>query len=220
MQQPAKRVGVMFATQSGGTTLDSDADGGNPFATALIRVLTDSEPVLLTELPDRVRAVTLAVSRGHQEPEWRNWPRRQKWAFALTPGSRQESRHALVLVVSQYDRAPLLGAARDERRIAALFSANGFSVTQGVCSTRDAILAAVSEFARVSTRHDVSVVYATGHGREQDGTVYLIPADYPFQHGFSRRQLQSSAVSIEKLAMACRGSSLRMVFFAGCRASS
>lgn len=126
----------MFATRSGGTTIDQDAFGGNPFATALIE-LAAADRITLDKLPGRLRALTVKASRGHQAPEWTSWPQRLKWSFQLRAGSRQERRCALVLIVSDYTGAgliPLTGAACDERRISMMLAANGFSVVQGTGS--------------------------------------------------------------------------------------
>jgi hypothetical protein len=60
-------VPVCFATRSGGTTIDRDAKGGNPFATALIE-LSASADVGILDFPERLRALTHEVSVGHQSP--------------------------------------------------------------------------------------------------------------------------------------------------------
>jgi hypothetical protein len=210
---------IIFATKSGGTTIDQDALGGNPFATALIQ-LASEERVSLQKFPKRLRALTFQGSHRHQVPQWFGWPERLSWSFPCQPGSRQERRAALVLVVSDYPRfgaAPLAGAATDERRIAAMLATHGFSVTQGVASTRAAILQALAGFARLAQQQDVAVIYSTGHGVEAEGQVYLLPGDYPFRKGYSQQHLQGNAVSISRVAKACGASKLNLVFFAGCR---
>ena len=125
---------LVFATRSGGSTIDRDAFGGNPFATALIQV-TGEDSFPFRRFPGRLRALTLQGSQRHQVPQWKGWPKGLRWSFRLEPGSRQERRCALVLIVSDYagaGLAPLAGAAHDERRISAMLGANGFSVVQGV----------------------------------------------------------------------------------------
>jgi hypothetical protein len=214
-----QRPAIVFATRSGGTTLDRDAFGGNPFATALIE-LSAADGVSLRQFPRRLRALTVKGSQGHQTPEWSSWPARGSWRFALPPGARNEQRCALVLIVSDYSRPglPALGgAAHDERRISAMFAANGFSVVQGVGSTRAAILRALSAFRRTARSHDVAVIYSTGHGIECDGKVYLVPGDYPFPKGYSPQRLRARAVPVDRIARAGRAARLNLVFFAGCR---
>lgn len=210
---------IVFATRSGGTTIDQDAYGGNPFATALIQ-LTAAEPVALEQWPRRLRALTVQASQRHQVPQWTRWPERLRWSLRLRPGSREERRCALLLIVSEYagaGLAPLAGAANDERRIAAMLGENGFSVVQGVAPSRTALRAALAQFARLSRRHDAAVIYCTGHGVESGGRVYLLPGDYPLKRGCSPAQLQTKGVAIDHIAAACRASKVNLVFFAGCR---
>ena len=213
------RPAFLFATGSGGTTIDRDAFGGNPFATALIQLAAD-ERTSLQRLPGRLRALTVRASGGRQVPEWRVWPARRSWSFGLQPGSREERRCALVLVVSDYTGAGLRslpGAARDERRIAAMLGANGFSVVQGIAPTRSAILHTLTRFGRHARAHDVAVVYSTGHGVECNGIVHLLPGDYPLAEGLSPARLRTRAVSVDRIARACRAGKLNLVLFAGCR---
>jgi uncharacterized caspase-like protein len=125
-----------------------------------------------------------------------------------------------VLIVSDYKcagLAPLRGAAHDERRISAMFSANGFSVVQGVAPDRAALIEALAGFRRFAAGHDVAVIYTTGHGIESDGSVYLLPGDYPLEDGVSPARLRARAVSVDRIVEACRASKLNLVFFAGCR---
>jgi hypothetical protein len=201
-----RRPAIVFATRSGSTTMDQDAQGGNPFATALLEVASDDR-VSFQQIPRRLRALTVRGSQGHQVPEWTGWPRRVRWSFQL-------------LIVSDYSRAgltPLTGAAHDERRISTMLAANGFSVVQGIAPTRTALLRALVTFGRQARRHDVAVVYCTGHGFECAGRVYLLPGDYPLAGGCSSRQLNANAITVDRIAAACRAAKLNLVFFAGCR---
>jgi len=210
---------IVFATRSGGTTIDQDAFGGNPFATALIQ-LTGAEPIPLRQFPRRLRALTVRASQRHQVPQWTRWPEQLSWSFRLRPGSRQERRCALVLIVSEYTGAglaPLVGAANDERRISAMLGANGFSVEQGVAPGRAALLGTLASFSRLALEHDAAVVYCTGHGVERNGQVYLLPGDYPLKQGCSPATLRARAVAVDRIAAACCASKLNLVFFAGCR---
>ena len=151
---------IVFATRSGGSTIDQDAHGGNPFATALIELAT-AERMSFRQFPRRLRALTVRASQRHQVPQWTRWPERLNWSLRLQPGSREERRCALVLVVSDYTcagAASLAGAAHDERRISAMLGANGFSIMQGVAPTRPAILHALATFGRQARTHDVAVI--------------------------------------------------------------
>ena len=130
---------LVFATRSGGSTIDRDAYGGNPFATALIQVTAEAlDPVSAMFLGGCGRLRCKGVN-GTRCPSGRGGPQGLRWSFRLEPGSRQERRCALVLIVSDYagaGLAPLAGAAHDERRISAMLGANGFSVVQGVAPDR------------------------------------------------------------------------------------
>ena len=200
---------LVLATRSGGTTIDRDAFGGNPFATALIQV-TGEHSLPFRRFPGRLRALTVQGSQRHQVPQWTRWPEGLRWSFRLEPGSRQERRCALVLIVSDYagaGLAPLAGAAHDERRISAMLGANGFSVVQGVAPDRASLVDALAGFGRVAAGHDVAVIYATGHGIESNGSVYLLPGDYPLakavlRHGCGRMPFRSIE-SRQRVALPC-----------------
>jgi hypothetical protein len=210
---------LVFATRSGGTTIDRDAFGGNPFATALIQVAGEHS-IPFRRIPARLRALTVLGSQRHQVPQWMRWPEGLHWSFRLEPGSRQERRCALVLIVSDYagaEVAPLAGAAHDERRISAMLGANGFSVVQGVAPDRASLIEALASFSRFAAGHDVAVIYSTGHGIESNGRVYLLPGDYPLKDGCSPARLRANAVPVARITAACRASQLNLVFFAGCR---
>ena len=116
------QTSTVYATKSGGTTLDQDDCGGNPFATALIE-LSRQQDLTLSRLLPKLRQLTSKLSFNHQVPTWDRLPSDRTWAFPLETGTRSEKRIALVLVVSEYSdlAAPrLIGAANDERRIAAM----------------------------------------------------------------------------------------------------
>ena len=210
---------LVFATRSGGTAIDRDAFGGNPFATALIQ-LTGEASIPLQTFPKRLRALTVRGSQRHQVPQWPRWPTRLRWSFSLNPGSRHERRCALVLIVSDYAQAglaPLGGAAHDERRVSEMFASHGFSVVQGVAPDRAALLDALAQFGRISRKHETAAIYSTGHGVESNGNVYLLPGDYPLNDGCSSTRLRARAVLVARIAAACRATTLNLVFFAGCR---
>jgi hypothetical protein len=210
---------IIYATRSGGTTIDQDAQGGNPFATALIE-LSDASHGNLAHFARHLRALTRERSGHHQDPTWTDLPARRRWSLAMPETGKAERRSALVLVVSDYGPpAPprLPGAAHDERRIAAMLARNGFSVRQGVSSHRAWLSRALREFRAASTHCDSALVYATGHGVECDGTVYLLPGDYPFARGYARTTLARSALPVRRFAQSCRGTGFNLVFFAGCR---
>src|SRR5215213_3273754 len=94
---PVRRAepSFFFATASGGTTIDCDALGGNPFASALIELAGDAD-VTLAKLPSRLRSLTSRLSGGHQHAEWTELSGPSDWSFRIAPGGRKERRAALI----------------------------------------------------------------------------------------------------------------------------
>ena len=219
---PASQASVIYATLPGGTTLDQDACGGNPFATALIE-LSQREDLKLTKLLPALRKSTIERSAGHQVPAWERLSSNRTWAFPMTAGTRAEKRIALVLIVSEYlslANPRLLGAAADERRIASMLAGHGFSVVQAVPPDRQALHGALRSFAARSKGFDVAVVYSTGHGVAHEGSTYLLPGDYPFLRGYGATLLAQHAVQVDRIAAACKARKVNLTFFAGCRTNT
>lgn len=213
------RPAVFFGTSSGGQAFDTDALGGNPFATALIELAADKQTTL-GNLGPRLRERVKASTRGVQVPEAGRLPGRPTWRFVLPPFGKPQARLALVLVVGRYDgvRLPALhGALNDERRIASMLAAHGFSVVQGLATTRQGMLSALRHFARASAKADAAVLYATAHGFDVAGTTYLLPSDFPAEQGIGAASLRRHAVPVPRLAAALRARSVNLLFFAGCR---
>jgi hypothetical protein len=211
---------LVFATGPGGSALDSDDQGGNPFASALIESASDPK-VRLRSLESRLRRLTLTKSLGIQAIERFGDVGLPEWRFVEDAKQSSETRRALVLVVSDYSGlgsvASLRGAAHDERRIADMLARHGFAVDEGSGHRRSQLLAALTSFRRGSQRSDIGVIYSTGHGVELDGVVYLIPGDYPAGAGFGAAQLKRHAISVARIARAASARSQNLVFFGGCR---
>jgi hypothetical protein len=210
---------VIFATRDGGETLDRDAKGGNPFATALIE-LADGDFASLGEFAEALRTRTEACSAGRQSPEWVGLPADRHWSLRAAVNVPADRRAALVLIVSDYPEAggwPLFGAAWDERRIAACLACHGFSVTSGIAPERAALLGALQAFAARSRDCESAVIYATGHGVACAGETYLLPADYPFADGYANALLETRAVPVAKMRESCGAGAINLVLFAGCR---
>lgn len=219
---PAPQVSTIYATSPGGTTLDQDACGGNPFATALIELSQRPASKLSHFLP-ALRKSTIEKSAGQQVPTCERLPSNRTWAFPMTAGARAEKRIALVLIVSEYlslANPRLLGAAADERRIASMLAGHGFSVVQAVPPDRQALHGALRSFAAKSKGFDVAVVYSTGHGVEHEGSTYLLPGDYPFLRGYCTTLLAQHAVPVDRIASACKAKKVNLTFFAGCRTNT
>ena len=212
-------IPVIYATDSGGTTIDQDVYGGNPFASALIELSTATTGSLTT-FARRLRNLTRERSGNHQNPTWTSLPAGSKWSIAMPAVQRTERRVALVLIVSEYDTLyppHLVGAAHDERRISAMLAKNGFSVHQGIANNRTSLVRALRDFSIRTQTYDSAVIYSTGHGVELDNMVYLLPGDYPFAKGFPEATLRKRALSVKSIAQSCRANNFNLTFFAGCR---
>jgi Caspase domain len=211
---------LLFATGAGRPALDSDDQGGNPFASALVETARD--PMFrLRFLETRLRDLTFAKSLGIQEVERFGDVGLPQWRFIEDADLPTEKRRALLLIVSDYPQLgslpPLAGAARDEQRLAAMLAQHRFAVDSGVGSSRNELMTALRSFGRASQHWDIGVIYATGHGVEVDGNVYLIPGDYPSREGFGTAQLKRHAISVARIASAASARSQNVVFFGGCR---
>ena len=211
---------VYYATRSGGTTLDTGESGGNPFAGALIEVAAQ-KTLRLQNLGTKLCKHTKTMSNGHQIPECNGDIHLPNWRFHEDHHRKREKRSALILIVSDYSAsalgAPLLGAARDERRIASMLARYGFSVIQGIGPKREELIQALRSFRHQSKDSDVAIIYSTGHGVESDGMIYLLPGDYPIHEGYRKDQLRTRAVTVDRIIRAASAREQNIVFFAGCR---
>lgn len=85
---------------------------------------------------------------------------------------------ALVIGVDAYAHAVQLSqSVRAAREVGAALRAVGFSVSESLNPSRQAMVAAIHEFARHASGAEVAFVYYAGHGIQVDGSNYLIPAD-------------------------------------------
>lgn len=212
-------TGIVYATRPGGTTLDHDRAGGNPFATAIIECAARHDLPLGALLP-KIAALTLRLSRRHQAPCWALPDAARGWRLHAAPGTLHERRLALVLVVSDYSASvvpSLQGAAHDERRIAAMLAAQGFSVLQGVASGRAGIVAALHSFVLLSRTFDTALLYCTGHGVYLGDRTYLLPADFAPRGAVTATAIRRQGLGIDRIAASCRARGTNVAFFAGCR---
>nr|VFK37750.1 MAG: Caspase domain-containing protein [Candidatus Kentron sp. TC] len=175
-----------YASQPGKKTLDQDSNGGNPFASALVELLARHDLTFgefSSELIDR----TVEKSRGFQRPDVSATTisdvlRLCALRFLPKPFSRR--RVALVLAYSDYSRANLSSlpdAKVDMERIADAFRSVGFDEVRTVLDPgHGEIESILKDFAALSGKSDLAALYATGHGMEVEGNIYLIPSSYPF----------------------------------------
>lgn len=206
---------LFYASQAGASTFDADAGGGNPFASALIDLL--ARPTLaLTELRAELVALTMRKSDGLQVPDTSHALGDTAWQ--LRPVPPDPARRALVFVYADYRHPgmpPLPGARRDLERVGdALWNA-GFAVTSLVDPTATSLRAALHDLATDSRDAEAAVVYATGHGFEHRGDVYLIPNDVPASDDTAR--MVEASIRVADLADHLQASAANLVFFGGCR---
>lgn len=207
---------ILKAAQAGGQTLDQGEGGGNPFASSLIEILLRSE-ARLSQLPADLRLLTQTKSGGFQIPDVP--ADAGPTDLILVPAPKGERRIALVLVTSDYTKslgAPSLpGAAIDAQRVAKALTAAGFETEIALDLDLRGMKRKLSEFATASVGTDVAAVYTTGHGVEVDGTIHLLPGDYPVAQG--NHALQTRALKLQDVAQVLRARRGNLLFYAGCR---
>jgi hypothetical protein len=207
---------VFHASMSGKQTLDKGEGGGNPFASALIEIL-QRPSFKLSELPVTLQNLTKEKSKGYQLADGPvSIPREND---LMLTGKQDGRRIALVLVVSDYARsggAPSLpGAKLDAARIASTLQGAGFDTELALDLRLEQMQERLTALRARSIESDVAAVYTTGHGVEVDGTVFLLPGDYPIAERNSA--LQQRALPLPQIARSLSAKQASMVFYAGCR---
>ena len=207
---------LFHAAQSGQRTLDAGDGGGNPFASALIEVLARGTHTLLTfaaELAD----LTSEKSSGFQSADIRL--REELFDWHIAPKPEGETRIALVIAISGYAAsggAPSLpGAKADASRVSAAFTVAGFDTKILIDPSRTELEAALLTTSQRSANADVAAIYATGHGVEVDGAIYLLPGDFPVAEG--NAALRERAVPLAHISGSARSKRVNLVFYGGCR---
>lgn len=210
---------LFYASQSGRPTLDEGEGGGNPFASALIELLSRAD-LRLDKFPSELRDLTFRKSHQLQLPDVPSRAEPADWRFQSR--SDGETRVALVLVFSDYSawdpsfRYPSLpGAKRDATRVTDALIGVGFQTETVLDPTRPELREAFRRFADRSSTADFAVLYTTGHGVEVDAVVYLIPNDYPI--GDRARALDAKAYPVTRFASSVYAKRASLVFYGGCR---
>ena len=206
---------LFFATKPGLRTIDQDAQGGNPFASALIEAISEAN-LTLDRFPAELTSLTIRNSRGFQSPDIPEKIEPATWTFQ--PKSVAESRVALIVVFSDYSSGgadSLPGAQYDARRVSVALKHVGFQTETIVDPNRAEFSKVLRDFSERSASADVAIVYTTGHGVEVNGTTYLLPGDYPVSD--ENRALDKKAFRVPEFASVPRGRLINFVFYAGCR---
>jgi hypothetical protein len=205
-----------YASQAGRPTLDQGEGGGNQFASAFIELLALNKlsfEAFSTELVE----LTELKSGRFQRPEVLAHVDLGTWQ--LLPKPPAERRVALVVAFSDYSApggAPSLpGAKHDVQRVAVALDRAGFQVQTILDPDRAKLEIALKEFADHSAASGAAVLYTTGHGAEVEGTIYLLPSDYPLAQGGA--MLKERAICLTTLGSALRANRANLVFYGGCR---
>jgi len=172
-----------YASQSGEKTLDQGEGGGNPFASALIDLLS-YEKLTFEDFQEKLVVLTENKSRQFQRPEIATEIGNIEWQ--IFPQADAEKRIALVVVFSDYSVSgisSLPGARNDSKRISRALSKARFEVQTFVDPDSEKLDQLLREFLEQSKKADIAAVYSTGHGVEVNETIYLLPGDYPISSG-------------------------------------
>ncbi|HEX6084467.1 MAG TPA: caspase family protein [Thermoanaerobaculia bacterium] len=207
---PVPRPVFIYASRSGRPTLDRDAAGGNPFATALVHLLSGGQTHFAQFARDLV-TLTRRHSAGLQQPEIVSGEQLREWQ--VLPRPQHERRVALVVVFSNYPDSALgpslPGARHDFRRIVDALAKGGFAVTAAHDPDPATLARALEEFRRHSADADVALIYTTGHGIEVAGEARVLLPRPP-----------GGALRVSELAGAARARKVNLVFYAACRSRS
>ena len=108
--------------------------------------------------------------------------------------SSQESRTALVIGNSLYQRSPLINPLNDARDISKALEAAGFSVILALDADQIKMEDAIRSFGdTLSRRGGVGLFYYAGHGIQYEGDNYLIPIGAPLKRA---KDLRYKAVNV------------------------
>jgi uncharacterized caspase-like protein len=139
--------------------------------------------------------------------------------WLIKPKPEYEKRVAMVFIFSDYSTSEgipaLPGARNDALRVAAALEKAGFETQTVLNPKREVFQKILQEFEAHSATADIAVIYATGHGVEVNGKVYLIPNDYPV----SKRNtaLASKAILLARLSASAKAKKANLIFYGGCR---
>ena len=137
----------------------------------------------------------------------------------LTPAKQGEKRVALVIVVSDYIKSggaqSLPGARKDAKRIASAFTNAGFETEVALDLSLDQMRDKLTSFRVTSLTSDWAAIYTTGHGVEVNGTVFLLPGDYPITERNSA--IKARALPLPEIAQTPSAKQANLIFYAGCR---
>ena len=202
---------MFYAGQPGRLTQDRDRLGGNPFASALVEVLS-KRPENLEQFTQSLAASNARHSGGWQQLQF---PKKlPKWKMDAPSGKRV----ALVLINADYSKTDgvysLPGAAFDAKRIPEALKAAGFETTLVLDANADKAREAMAAFSKASESAEASIIYVGGHGMQHKRTVYWMAGDYPERNA---KWLSSHAIPLDEIGRVGHAQSVNLVLYASCR---
>lgn len=202
---------MFYAGQPGRLTQDRDRLGGNPFASALVEVLS-KHPENLEQFTQSLAAANARHSGGWQQLQF---PKKlPKWKMDQPAGKRV----ALVLINADYSKTngvySLPGAAFDAKRIPEALKQAGFETTLVLDANADKAREAMAAFSKLSEDAEASVIYVGGHGMQHKRTVYWMAGDYPEQNP---KWLDSHAIKLDEIGRVGHARDVNLVLYASCR---
>jgi hypothetical protein len=218
--RPAGSV-TIYASQSGAKTYDALGDGGNPFASALVELLSRPE-LRLGELVGQISRLTQQKSHRLQLPQVSGLVSNKDWP--IKPSQAQVTHVALVATFSRYRAGSvrdLPGAEFDRHRVAGALQAAGFQVVSIANPSTAEFRQQLNALASASTKAQVALIYVTGHGFEHQGKVYLAASEYRLDQAGKpdpdRKPFGEGAIAVGALARDLQATQANLVFFGGCR---
>jgi hypothetical protein len=202
-----------YAGQAGRLTQDRDRLGGNPFASALVEVLT-WRPLTLEDFGGRLAAANAKYSNGWHQLQKPRKLADPKWRL----DNKEQKRVALVLINADYSKSggvySLPGAAFDVQRVPKALIDAGFETLVVFDKDSAAARRALADFASLSETADASLIYVGGHGIQHRRTVYWMMGDYPEQDA---KWLPTHAISLDEIGRAAKARAANLVLYASCR---
>jgi len=207
---------VYYAGQAGRLTSDRDAQGGNPFASALVLVLNEQRRKLtLADFGARLAEANARFSGGWQQLQMPRPLPDPKLRIDAEKGGR---RVALVLINADYSKSggaySLPGARFDVQRVPKALLEAGFETMVVFDANAETARKAMADFAVRSAGADASLIYVGGHGIQRKRMVYWMMGDYPEQDA---KWLPTHAISLDEIGKAGQARSVNVVLYASCR---
>jgi hypothetical protein len=180
----------------------------------------DENEMLRKRLEDQRRqqeaALAAAETRAAVEiTRIRAEAQRPEGALVRAPQALVQDAHALVIGNSDYrGGARLENPTRDAQAMSSKLRALGFKVTELSNTNREQMVRGLSEFTRIASKADLTLLFYAGHGMQVQGVNYMIPVDMSLNDP-SQATLQ--AVSLSQVVEQYMPGKTKLVFLDACR---